>query len=152
MSHFLFIAGALRERSSEESAGLQLSRGVWGLCTSLIRKNLETFVGPQSRGLIYVLKIGLCADVKLVAPVRDFSQLDEFMKDELRTEARFGFIRIEDIRRCAMSSSAAQTMLTEVLCIPDQAELTRRFSLGMHRLTQDEYLAIVNAVQEWIAG
>lgn len=151
MSHFLFIAGALRERSSEESAELQMSRGLWGLCTSLIRTNLQTFVEPQSRGLIYVLKIGLCADVKLVPPVRDFSQLDEFLKDEFRTEARFGFIPIEDIRRCAMASSAAQTVLADVLGIPDQAELARRFSLGMHRLTQGEYEAIVKAIAGWKA-
>jgi hypothetical protein len=149
MSHFLFIAGALRERSSEESAELQLSRGLWGLCTSLIRTNLQTFVEPPSRGLIYVLKIGLCADVKLVAPVQEFSHLDDFLKDEFRTEARFGFIRIEDIRRCAMSSSAAQTLLANVLRIPGQAELARRFSLGMHRLTQGEYEAIVKAIAEW---
>jgi hypothetical protein len=29
------------------------------------------------------------------------------------------------------------------LQIPDQAELTRRLSLGMHRLTEAEYQAIV---------
>ncbi len=149
MSHFLFIAGALRERSSEESAASQLSRGLWGLCTSLIRTNLQTYVEPHSRGLVYVLKVGLCADFKLVPPVRDFTQLDEFVKDEFRTEARFGFIRIEDVRQCAMTSSASQSLLTEVLRIPDQAEFARRLSLGMHRLTQAEYDAIVKAIPEW---
>ena len=29
MSHFLFVAGALRERTSEESAELQLGHGLW---------------------------------------------------------------------------------------------------------------------------
>lgn len=146
MSHFLFIAGALRERTSEESAELQLSRGLWGLCTALIRANLQTYLDPQSRGLVYVLKVGLCADFKIIPPVQDFSLLDEFVKDELRTEARFGFVRIDGVRRCALSTTASQTLLQEVLQIQDHAELTRRLGLGMHRLTQQEYEAISQAI------
>jgi hypothetical protein len=34
-------------------------------------------------------------------------------------------------------------LLQEILRIPDQAELTRRLSLGMHRLTDAEYRSIV---------
>ncbi|HLZ35804.1 MAG TPA: hypothetical protein VKP13_17515, partial [Nitrospira sp.] len=101
MSHFLFVAAALRERTSEESAELQLAHQLWGLCTSLIRTNLQTYLEPQSRGLVYVLKVGLCADFRLVPPVQDFAALDEFLKDELRTEARFGFISIADVHRRA---------------------------------------------------
>ena len=91
MSHFLFIAAALRERTSEESAELQLSHGLWGLCTALIRSNLQTYLAPESCGLVYVLKAGLCTEFTIVPPPLDFAKLDDFLKDDLRTEARFGF-------------------------------------------------------------
>jgi hypothetical protein len=143
MSHFLFVAGALRERTSEESAELQLGHGLWGLCTGLIRTNLHTYLATESRGLVYVLKAGLCAEFQIVPPVRDFSALDALLSDELRTEARFGFVRIDGVRRLACSSAASQVLLLNVLQIADQAELTRRLQLGMHRLTQTEYDAIV---------
>jgi len=143
MSHFLFVAGALRERTSEESAELQLGHGLWGLCTELIRTNLQTYLDAESRGLVYVLKVGLCAEFQLLLPVLDFSALDAFLSDELRTEARFGFVRIDGLHRLACSSSASQALLLSVLQIADQAELTRRLRLGMHRLTQTEYAAIM---------
>ena len=143
MSHFLFVAAALRERTSEESAELQLGHGLWGLCTGLIRTNLQTYLDAGSRGLVYVLKAGLCADFRIVPPVLDFSALDAFLSDELRTEARFGFVRIDRIRRLACSSAASQVLLLNVLQIADQAELIRRLKLGMHRLTQAEYDAIL---------
>ncbi|HSQ52808.1 MAG TPA: hypothetical protein VLL94_16285 [Nitrospiraceae bacterium] len=143
MSHFLFVAGALRERTSEESAELQLENSLWGLCTGLIRTNLQTYLDARSRGLVYVLKAGLCAEFQIVSPVVDFSELDAFLSDELRTEARFGFVRIDGIRRFACSSAASQALLLNVLQIADQAELTRRLKLGMHRLTQAEYDAIL---------
>ncbi len=143
MSHFLFVAGALRERTSEESAELQLGHGVWGLCTGLILKNLHTYLNAESHGLVYVLKIGLCAEFQILSPVLDFSALDAFLSDELRTEARFGFVRINGVRRLACSSAASRTLLLSVLQIADQAELTRRLRLGMHRLTQAEYAAIM---------
>ena len=146
MSHFLFVAGALRERTSEESAELQLGNSLWGLCTGLIRTNLQTYLDARSRGLVYVLKAGLCAEFQIVSPVVDFSELDAFLSDELRTEARFGFVRIDGIRRFACSSAASQALLLNVLQIADQAELTRRLKLGMHRLTQAEYDAIVQGV------
>ena len=150
MNHFLFIAAPLRERTSEESAELQLSHRLWGLCTSLIRTNLQSYLGPQSRGFVYVLKIGLCAEFTIVPPPMDFSMLDEFLKDELRTEARYGFVRIDSIRRWTWSPHASQALLLRVLNIPDQAELTRRLALGMHRLTQEEYEAIANGIAEGI--
>jgi hypothetical protein len=144
MSHFLFVAGALRERTSEESAELQLGHGLWGLCTGLIRTNLQTYLEKQSRGLVYVLKVGLCAEFQILSPVLDFSALDAFLSDELRTEARFGFVRIDGVRRLSCSSAESQSLLLHVLQIPDQAELTRRLTLGMHRLTQAEYEAIMS--------
>jgi len=143
MSHFLFVAGALRERTSEESAELQLGHGLWGLCTGLIRTNLQAYLDVESRGLVYVLKVGLCAEFQILSPVSDFSALDAFLSDELRTEARFGFVRINGVRRLTCSSAASQTLLLSVLQIADQAELTRRLRLGMHRLTQTEYAAIM---------
>ena len=150
MSHFLFVAGALRERSSEESAELQLSHHLWGFCTALIRTNLQTYLEPRSRGLVYVLKVGLCAEFQLVPPPQDFTALDEFLKDELRTEARYGYIRIEGIRRWTWSPQASQALLLQVLKIPDQTELTRRLALGMHRLTQVEYDALLRGIAEGI--
>ncbi|WP_455245427.1 hypothetical protein [Petrachloros mirabilis] len=146
MSHFLFIAAALRERTSEESAGLQLSHQVWGICTSLIRTNLQTYLEPTSRGLLYVLKVGLCADFQLLPPVQEYAELDDFLKDELRAEARFGFMRIGDIRQWSWSPQASHALLMHVLKIGDQTELTRRLALGMHRLTQDEYDEIIQAI------
>ena len=147
MSHFLFVAGALRERTSEESAELQLGHGLWGLCTGLIRTNLQAYLDAESRGLVYVLKAGLCAEFQIVSPVLDFSALDAFLSDELRTEARFGFVQIGRVRRLAScSSTASQVLLLSVLQIADQAELTRRLRLGMHRLTQVEYDAIMQGV------
>jgi hypothetical protein len=143
MNHFLFVAGALRERTSEESAELQIGHGLWGLCTGLIRMNLRTYLDAESRGLVYVLKVGLCAEFQILPPLLDFSELDALLSDELRTEARFGFVRIEGVRRFAYSSAASQALLLSVLQIADQAELTRRLKLGMHRLTQTEYEEIM---------
>jgi hypothetical protein len=120
---------------------------VWGLCTALIRSNLQTYLTPESRGLVYVLKVGLCAEFVLVPPIKDFSALDEFVKDELRTEARHGFVRIDAIKRWTWSAHASQALVMEVLKIQDQ-ELARRFALGMHRLTIDEYEAIRRGIRE----
>ena len=150
MNHFLFIAAPLRERTTEASAELQLSNGLWGLCTALIRTNLHNYLEPQSRGFVYVLKVGLCAEFTIVPPPLDFSRLDEFLKDELRTEARHGFVRIEGVKRWTWSPQASQALLSRVLNIPDQAELTRRLALGMHRLTEGEYEAIATGIAEGI--
>jgi len=122
MSHFLFVAGALRERTSEESAELQLGHGLWGLCTELIRTNLQTYLDAESRGLVYVLKVGIYAEFQLVPPALDFPSLDAFLRDDLRTEARFGFVRVKGIRRIAYSSATSQALLLNVLQIVDQAD------------------------------
>ena len=151
MSDFLFIVPALRERTSEASANLQLSHGLWGLCTALIRSNLQSYLTPQSRGLVYVLKVGLCAEFNIVPPVQDFSVLDEFLKDELRTEARHGFVRIDGIKRWTWSAHASQALLLRALGIQDQTELTRRLALGMHRLTPEQYEAILTGIREGLA-
>jgi hypothetical protein len=95
-----------------------------------------------------VLKAGLCADFQIVPPPLDYSVLDEFLKDELRTEARYGFVRVLDIRRWDWSPQPSQALLSRVLMIPDQMELTRRLKLGMHRLTQAEYDEIAKGVYE----
>ncbi|MCC2639901.1 MAG: hypothetical protein K0S45_314 [Nitrospira sp.] len=146
MSHFLFIAGALRERSSQDSAELQLNAGIWGACTPLIRDNLEKFLTPESRGLVYVLKEGICAEFTIVSPVQPFQVLDEFLKDELRTEARYGFVRATPLRRWQTNAPDCQALLQRVLGIAEQAELTRRLNLGMHRLSDEEYRAIVDGL------
>lgn len=146
MSHFLFIAGALRERSSKDSAERQLSAGLWGLCTELIRDNLQTFVAPNSQGLVYVLKEGICAGFRIVSSAQPYASLDDLMKDELRTEARFGFVRIGEVRRYGSSVAQSQRLLHAVLNISEQSELTRRLSLGMHRLTEDEYQALIRGL------
>jgi hypothetical protein len=92
---------------------------------------------------VYVLKVGIYAEFRIMPPVLDFSALDAFLSDELRTEARFGFVQIEEVRRLECSSVMSQSLLLNVLQIADQAELTRRLKLGMHRLTQVEYDAIM---------
>ncbi len=146
MSHFLFIAGALRERSSQDSAELQLAAGIWGLCTALIRDNLQKFLTSDSHGLVYVLKGGICAEFAITSPVQPFGALDDLLKDEVRTEARFGFVRVRPVRRWDSSAPESQTLLQKVLGVTEQAELSRRLSLGMHRLTEEEYQAIVAAL------
>lgn len=143
MSHFLFTAGTLRERSSLDSATLQLGHGMWGCCTALIRDNLAAYLGPDSCGLVYVLKVGICAEFRILSSVCAFQDMDDLLQDELRTEARFGFLRVAVTRRWTMSPQDSHAMLQEVLNIPDQAELSRRLSLGMHRLTEGEYRTMV---------
>jgi hypothetical protein len=59
-------------------------------------------------------------------------------------------VRIDGIRRWAWSSQASQALLLRVLGIADQAELTRRLTLGMHRLTQTEYDAIAQGIAEGV--
>jgi len=146
MSHFLFIAGALRERTSQESAELQLDAGIWGLCTTLIRDNLQKFLTPESHGLVYVLKEGIRAEFAMTSTVQPFQALDELLKDEVRTEARYGFVRVTPLRRWQGHAHDCQSLLQRVLGIEEQAELTRRLSLGMHRLTEAEYREILTGL------
>lgn len=143
MSHFLFTAGTLRERSSLDSATLQLSHGLWGCCAALIRDNLSKYLTPESHGLVYVLKSGLCAEFRILSPVLPPDEMDELLRDDLRTEARFGFIRVAVTRRWASTPQESHALLQDVLHIPVQAELSRRLGLGMHRLTDGEREAIV---------
>lgn len=146
MIHFLFVAGALRERSSVESAELQLTHELWGLRTALIRDNLQGLLTAGSCGLVYVLKAGICAHFRIVSSILPFDQLDDLLKDELRNETRFGFIRIQLLKRWESSPGESQALLQKVLRIPDQAELARRLNLGMHALTQEEYEAILKVL------
>jgi len=109
----------------------------------LIQQNLAKYLAPASHGLVYVLKAGLCAEFRINSSVLPLQDMDEFLREDLRTEARFGFVRIAPTRRWTSSSQASHALLQDVLQIPDQAELTRRLGLGMHRLTEAEYQAIV---------
>ena len=152
MNHFLFVAGALRERTSQESAECQLAAGIWGLRTALIADNLKKFVTDQSHGLVYVLKMGICADFTIISPVLPFAAMDDLLQDDMRTEARFGFVRVEVGRRWNSSAVQCQTLLQQVLNVPEQAEFNRRLGLGMHRLTESEYQAITNGLSENILG
>jgi hypothetical protein len=146
MSHFLFIAGALRERSSQESAELQLNAGLWGVRTELIRDNLQKFLTPGSHGLVYVLKGGICAEFQIASPVQPFGALDDLLKDEFHSEARYGFVRVQPIRRWRSSAPESQTLLQTVLHVPEPAEFSRRMGLGMYRLTEEEFGAITKAL------
>ena len=146
MSHFLFIAGALRERSSRESAELQLAHELWGLRSMLIRDNLRAYLTDRSSGLVYVLKEGICAGFKIASGVLVPGDLSEFVRDELRAETAYGFVKTTGIRTWPSSPEESLTLLRTVLEVPDQAELTRRLNLGMHRLTQAQYDAIFSAL------
>src|ERR1043165_7958631 len=92
MSHFLFVAGALRERTSAESAELQLGRGLWGLCTELIRTNLHTYLDAGSRGLVYVLKVGIYAEFRMMPPMLELSALGGLSPEEGRNYGRGGVV------------------------------------------------------------
>ena len=147
-SHFLFIAGALRERSSRESADLQLRHQLWGLRSALIAENLARFLGEGSCGWVYVLKEGLCARFAIASGVQPFDRLDAFVRDELRTEARYGYVTIANVQRWSSSPEQDLPVLKRVLEVLDQAELTRRLNLGMHRLTQEQHDALLAAILE----
>ncbi len=147
MSHFLFVGGALRERSSLESVKIQLAQGVWGLRTALIRDNLTKFLTSQSQGLVYALKVGICARFFIVLPVLPFSDLDELIQDELRDEAKYGFVRIRVAARWESTPARTHALLQRVLNIEEPAELSRRLSLGMHRLTEEEFQLIVEGLE-----
>lgn len=146
MSHFLFVAGALRERSSQASADAQLSHGLWGLRTALIRDNLRTYLRDDSCGLVYVLKQGLCAGFAIRSAVLPPEELDAFVRDELREETRYGFVRVQGTQTWRSTPEASLALLHLALEVPDQAELSRRLALGMHRLTQEQYEAVLKSL------
>ena len=146
VSHFLFISGALRERTSLASAELQLAHELWGLRTVLIRDNLGAYLTDHSCGLVYVLKLGICAGFKIVSGVLPPHSLDEFTRDELRAETRYGLVRIKPLQTWKTTAEESLALLHQVLAVPDQTELARRLNLGMHRLTQEQYEALVKAL------
>jgi len=147
-SQFLFIAGHLRDRSSGDSTKIQLGHGIWGLRTQLIRDNLAKFLTPTSKGLVYVLKVGIAAEFDIVSPVLSFGEMDELIRDEVREEARYGFIRIRPTRQWEQPSpELSLTLLGKVLQVEDRVELTRRLNLGMHGLSDDQIGAILAGLQ-----
>jgi len=146
-SHFLFVAGALRERSSRDSADLQLTHEIWGLRSALICENVQRYLSAESCGFVYVLKEGVCAHFSISSGVQPLERLDQLVRDELRTEARYGYVAVTQVRRWPSSSGQSLTMLRQILEVPDQAELTRRLNLGMHRLTQEQHETLLKAVE-----
>ena len=132
VSHFLFISGALRERTSLASAELQLAHELWGLRTALIRDNLGAYLTDHSCGLVYILKLGICAGFKIVSGVLPPHSLDE--------------LRIKPLQTWKTTAEESLALLHQVLAVPDQTELARRLNLGMHRLTQEQYEALVKAL------
>ena len=142
-SHFLFIVGATPERSSSESAERQLKHQLWGLRTALIRDNLKSYLSPTSRGLVYVLKVGICVEFQIISEVCPLDAMDEFLKDELRNETRYGYVQVQLVRQWQSSTEKSLELLATVLQAPDRGELTRRLNLGMHGLSQLQYEQIV---------
>lgn len=136
----------MRERSSLESAELQLAHQVWGLRSALIRENLQRYLTDQSCGLVYALKVGLCAGFAILSGVLPPDDLDQFVREELRAETRYGFVRIKSLQTWKSSPEQSLGLLHTVLEVPDQAELNRRLNLGMHRLTQEQYDALLQAL------
>lgn len=141
-THFLFVAGALRERTSLESAQLQLGHQLWGLRTALIRENLTKYVGAESYGWVYALKVGVCAGFRIASGVLSATELSDFVREDLRAETAYGFVRVADVRSWASSPETSLEVLRRVLQVQDPAELSRRLSLGMHGLTQAQHRAI----------
>ncbi len=94
-----------------------------------------------------MLKAGICANFRVASGIQSYAALDDLMKDELKTEARYGFIRIEVLGRYDSSAGQSQNLLQSVLNVPDQAELTRRLTLDMHRLTEEEYQALLGGLK-----
>lgn len=148
ISHFVFVAGALRERSSRESADLQLSHQLWGLRSALICDNVRRYLTAESCGFLYVLKEGLCAHFAISSGVVPFDQLDALVRDELRAEARYGYVAITNLRRWQSSPEQSLAILRRVLDVPDHSELTRRLTLGMHRLSHEQHAALLKALEE----
>jgi hypothetical protein len=136
----------LRERSSLQSAELQLAHEVWGLRSALIRDNLQRYLTEQSCGLVYALKVGLCAGFTILSSILPPDDLDQFVREELRDETRYGFVRIKPVQSWKSSPEPSLRVLHAVLEVPDQADLNRRLNLGMHRLTQEQYDAVLRAV------
>lgn len=141
--HFLFVAGPTKGRSASESVHVQLGYGLWGLRTPLIKDNLERFLAERAHGLVYVVKEGLRVEFEITSEVFGFRDLDDLLRDELRAEAWYGFVRVRPLRLWDSSPQDSLALMARVLDVPDRAELTRRLNLGMHGLTEAQFGDIV---------
>jgi hypothetical protein len=125
---------------------VQLAAGIWGLQTTLIRDNVGRLRTPGSEGLVYVLKWGLYARFRIASEVLPFSALDDLLRDEVRAEARVGFLRIQATARYAADVEGSVALLQRVLDVPDRTELTRRLNLGMHAMTGEQFTDLVTTL------
>lgn len=144
--HFLFVAGPTKGRTAAESVQVQLGHRIWGLRTPLIKENLQRFLSKPARGVVYIVKEGLRVEFEITSEVCAFGDLDDLLRDEVRAEAWYGFVRIRPLRLWDSSPHESVTLLTRVLAVTDRAELTRRLNLGMHGLTEAQYHDIL----EWV--
>ena len=62
---------------------------------------------------MYVLKEGIRAEFAMTSTVQPFQALDELLKDEVRTEARYGFVRVTPLRRWQGHAPDCQSPITE---------------------------------------
>ena len=105
MSHFLFVAGTLRERSSPESASLQLTHGLWGCCTALIRDNLTTLMVTHS-----MHQAAYLGD-RLIMMVRGKVIHDIRGADKQRLTPEDLLDRFDEVRRAELLDESAAEML-----------------------------------------
>lgn len=141
--HFLFVAGPTKGRTAAESLQVQLGHGIWGLRTPLIKENLQRYLSKQARGLVYVVKEGLRVEFEITSAVCPFGELDDLLRDEVRAEAWYGFVRMRPLKLWDSSPQKSVELLMRALQIPDRTELTRRLNLGMHGLTQAQLADIL---------
>ncbi len=144
--HFLFVAGPTKGRTAAESLEVQLGHGIWGLRTPLIKDNLQRYLSKPARGVVYVVKEGLRVEFEITSEVCAFGDLDDLLRDEVRAEAWYGFVRIRPLRLWDSSPHESVAVLAHVLAVPDRAELTRRLNLGMHGLTEAQFADILEGV------
>lgn len=144
--HFLFVAGPTKGRTAAESLEVQLGHGIWGLRTPLIKDNLQRYLSKPARGVVYVVKEGLRVEFEITSEVCAFGDLDDLLRDEVRAEAWYGFVRIRPLRLWDSSPHESVAVLAHVLAVPDRAELTRRLNLGMHGLTEAQFEGILEGV------
>ncbi len=144
--HFLFVAGPTKGRTAAESLEVQLGHGIWGLRTPLIKDNLQRYLSKPARGVVYVVKEGLRVEFEITSEVCAFGDLDDLLRDEVRAEAWYGFVRIRPLRLWDSSPHESVAVLAHVLAVPDRAELTRRLNLGMHGLTEAQLADILEGV------
>lgn len=144
--HFLFVAGPTKGRSAVESVQVQLGHGIWGLRTPLIKDNLRQLLSKQAHGLVYVVKEGLRVEFEITSGVCAFGDLDDLLRDEVRAEAWYGFVRVRPLRLWDSSPQTSTALLARVLGVPDRAELTRRLNLGMHGLTESQFAGLLEGM------